>query len=324
MTTYVCYHYPCPDGVFAALAAHAALSSGPAPVRFVPLTVYQPKEERLAMVDTTFVHADTVYLLDFSGGPEFVVKLCSVARAVHLLDHHKTALEDIDALKAAGSLPGNLHMTPDMARSGASIARDAFALHEAGRASASTLRVIDYIEDNDLWKHALPHSKPFSAGFADLGLEMDVNKNGDLWATLQALDADALIARGAAVVERNNATIAAEVATAFVVTLPHYATPVRCLAVVTAAPDLRSAMGNALALLSAERGLAPAGVIVYVEEGQGAASADTFKVSVRSTGDFDTTTLTRALGGGGHKNASSCIIPRATFNSWREAAAPTA
>lgn len=41
--TWVLYHYPCPDGVFAALAAflyHRAVSKD---IRFVPNTVYSPK-----------------------------------------------------------------------------------------------------------------------------------------------------------------------------------------------------------------------------------------------------------------------------------------
>ncbi len=41
------------------------------------------------------------------------------------------------------------------------------------------------------------------------------------------------------------------------------------------------------------------------------------KVSIRSLGDEDTTVITQAHGGGGHKNASSCVIPLADFQCWR-------
>jgi hypothetical protein len=38
----VLYHYPCPDGAFAALAAHLYFSAAARPVRFFPNTVYDP------------------------------------------------------------------------------------------------------------------------------------------------------------------------------------------------------------------------------------------------------------------------------------------
>lgn len=44
---------------------------------------------------------------------------------------------------------------------------------------------------------------------------------------------------------------------------------------------------------------------------------DTIKISLRSLGEEDTTAVTRALGGGGHRNASSCLVPVAAFEGWR-------
>jgi nanoRNase/pAp phosphatase (c-di-AMP/oligoRNAs hydrolase) len=51
----------------------------------------------------------------------------------------------------------------------------------------------------------------------------------------------------------------------------------------------------------------------------GAASAASYKVSLRSLGSWDTTRLVKALGGGGHANASSCLLPRQEFEAWRAA-----
>lgn len=39
----ISYHYPCPDGIFAALAAHLGLQSSLAPVVWLPNAVYQPR-----------------------------------------------------------------------------------------------------------------------------------------------------------------------------------------------------------------------------------------------------------------------------------------
>ena len=41
------------------------------------------------------------------------------------------------------------------------------------------------------------------------------------------------------------------------------------------------------------------------------------KVSLRSLGDEDTTVITQAHGGGGHKNASSCVMLIADFENWK-------
>ena len=42
------------------------------------------------------------------------------------------------------------------------------------------------------------------------------------------------------------------------------------------------------------------------------------KVSLRSIGDEDTTAVSQAFGGGGHKNASSFITDTAVFEGWRK------
>ncbi|GLJ47491.1 hypothetical protein SUGI_1002500 [Cryptomeria japonica] len=42
MSSAVLYHYPCPDGAFAALAAHLYFSARQKPVVFFPNTVYNP------------------------------------------------------------------------------------------------------------------------------------------------------------------------------------------------------------------------------------------------------------------------------------------
>ena len=48
--------------------------------------------------------------------------------------------------------------------------------------------------------------------------------------------------------------------------------------------------------------------------------AGVIKLSLRSLGDEDTTVVTQAFGGGGHRNASSCLVPEAEFGRWGGAA----
>lgn len=87
-----CYHFPCHDGVFAALAVHLhhAVLRGEA-VDFFPNTTYAP----LSVDDLGLRGDELVYLADFSGPPGFAVSLAASARRVIVLDHHKTAAEDL-------------------------------------------------------------------------------------------------------------------------------------------------------------------------------------------------------------------------------------
>eukprot|EP00897_Mesotaenium_endlicherianum_P004840 jgi/Mesen1/4384/ME000222S03505 len=111
----VLYHYPCPDGVFAALAAHMYHTAAGISVKMIPNEVYAPKR----VEDLPLKGVDVVYLLDYVGPPGFALALARVVPRVVVLDHHKTAAEALPA--ARDGLP-NLECTLDMQRSGATIA----------------------------------------------------------------------------------------------------------------------------------------------------------------------------------------------------------
>ena len=63
-----------------------------------------------------------------------------------------------------------------------------------------------------------------------------------------------------------------------------------------------------------QQGLSAAGAVVYEEAALGDA---TFKVSLRSIGDVDTTLISKYFNGGGHKNASSFNIDKVVFEQWK-------
>lgn len=335
--TVVIYHYPCQDGVFGALAAHLhATHVAKTEVVWMPLTVYEAPAKRIERARATLLPSDDVHLVDFSGGVEFVLACCAAARSVRLVDHHKTAEEDLAALAARGALPDNFTSLVDMKRSGATLAWAAWECGAAGGAAdlacggdvakrAALERAFALTEDNDLWRHALPDSRAFAAGFAELKIELDANKNPGVFAGLLGLDVDAVVAAGAASIARDAAIIAAEVGAATAITMPPPAgsdlPALSCLGLDTLHPDLRSTMGNALAEASARAGLARAGAIAYVEK---SAEPGTIKVSLRSLEGLDITPYARAFGGGGHAQAASCVVPADAWASWRVvAAAPT-
>jgi hypothetical protein len=67
----VCYHHPCTDGVFAALAAQNRLGASAQPPRFAPLTVF--KDPQISDLDLR--GDEVVYLLDYSGPAGFAQRL---------------------------------------------------------------------------------------------------------------------------------------------------------------------------------------------------------------------------------------------------------
>lgn len=168
----VLYHYPCPDGAFAALAAHLYFSSSSVPALFFPNTVYNP----ISPHNLPLHEIDDLYLLDYVGPPGFVREVSSKISKVVILDHHKTALE--------ASIEGeNVSKTIDMERSGATIAYDYFKnkLLDNGlqlhREFERVRLLFDYIEDGDLWRWRLENSKAFSSGLKDLNIEFSFQLN---------------------------------------------------------------------------------------------------------------------------------------------------
>lgn len=318
----VAYHYPCPDGIFGAFAAHLHFAHRGIAVRWAPLNITQPEQERIDVVAASLTARDTLFIVDFTGGARFIAACCARAKRVVVLDHHKTGEEDLKSPALAAL--ANLEAHFDMQQSGATMARDHFGVRELLANAAdrdALLHLFALIEDNDLWRHALPDCKLFAAGFAELKLDLDArNDNGAIFARLRALDVNAVIELGRQVAAANEAVFAANLAAVFEVEIPiaaadgGAATSFRTLAVRTERGDLRSELGNRLAALSASRGLAAAGIVVYVDAGL---PDGVLKCSARSIGDVDTTSVSRAYGGGGHKNASSFNVAAAALDQWR-------
>ena len=85
-----------------------------------------------------------VYILDFSISREHLDELVSRMNSVLILDHHKSALENLN---------GHPNCFFDMNRSGAGIAWDYF------HPNVPRPDFINYIEDQDLWRFSLPDSE---------------------------------------------------------------------------------------------------------------------------------------------------------------------
>ena len=101
-----------------------------------------------------------VYLVDFSYRRAQVEAMLDVARAVVLIDHHKTAIEDLMPLFYRDSwqgLPKQLGHYVDQERSGATLAWDYLFADEPRPL------LLGHIEDRDLWRFKLTGTREISA-----------------------------------------------------------------------------------------------------------------------------------------------------------------
>ncbi|HMT45476.1 MAG TPA: hypothetical protein PKE59_00010 [Novosphingobium sp.] len=158
------YHGNCADGFTAAWVVREALGDG---VEFVPGS-YGLKPPNVAGRD--------VIMVDFSYKRPILANMAAQARSILILDHHKTAAEDLAGFPSPAApsmdmwpwaehfqsvLAGEVGRVPvvlfDMERSGAQIAWDFFFPGQARPL------LVDYVGDRDLWRFLLPASREVAA-----------------------------------------------------------------------------------------------------------------------------------------------------------------
>lgn len=141
MTRPLCiYHANCQDGFTAAWVVWKALDGD---CDFHPGVYQDPPPD---------VTDRVVYLVDFSYKREVVKKMLTEASQLTILDHHKSALEDLLGLSAP-NLTGDF----DLNRSGAGITWDYFF------APGNRPQLVNHVEDRDLWRFVNPRTRDYSA-----------------------------------------------------------------------------------------------------------------------------------------------------------------
>lgn len=154
MKTLCIYHGNCQDGFAAAWAVHYALGDN---VEFHP-GVYQDAPPDVAGRD--------IIMVDFSYKRPVLEAMALTARSILVIDHHKSAEEDLAPFKVELCGGARFHWSPDMEgmwrdlaelgrppiiayfdmeRSGAGMAWDCFSPDERPP-------LINHIEDRDLWR----------------------------------------------------------------------------------------------------------------------------------------------------------------------------
>lgn len=260
----VLYHKNCQDGFGAAWAAWKKLGHK---ADYIAVQHQQSPPEHLT--------GKRIYLLDFCYSLEVTEQLIKKNKRVTAIDHHGTA-------EAAVQLTADYRYDPT--HSGAVLAWQYF------HPQKPVPRLIQYIEDGDLWRFKLPQTKEARA-FLELH-QFDFNK----WNTFaRAFERTRLsrkhLAAGAVVIRYEDLAAGRLVKeNAEKVFFADRET----LAVNS--PILESIIGHALV-----QSLPPIGIVWRVKQRK-------IVVSLRSDGSVDVAEIAKKFGGGGHPTAAGFTI----------------
>jgi oligoribonuclease NrnB/cAMP/cGMP phosphodiesterase (DHH superfamily) len=266
------YHANCCDGMGAAWSVHHALKNT-YDIEFVAAT-YQTEPPEVA--------GKNVVIVDFSYKRDVIAQMAKVANSITVIDHHKTAEAELAPLLKSGAINGVF----DMTKSGAMLTWEYFHGEE------TPPRLIEHIQDRDLWKFELVGTREIQAALYSYPMEFDV------WDKLMFTHLDDLYKEGVAIdrAHLKNVDGLVEFLTHRQIIAGYDVPAVNC-------PYMfASDVGNKLATNE------PFSVTYYDTE-------DNRKYSLRSVeGGVDVSEVAALFGGGGHKHAAGFKIPLDRIN----------
>lgn len=249
----IIYHASCADGFAAAWIARRDRGTAV----MVPAQYGDPPPD---------VRGRDVLIVDFSYPRDVLLAMDDAASSLRVFDHHKTSQEDLRGLDFA---------TFDMNRSGAGLTWD-----ELNPGKPRPL-LVDYVEDRDLWRWALPNSREINAAMASHPMSFGL---WERWA--QAPELRRLAEEGAAILRYQEQLVGRHVERAELVCIDGRQVPCVCATV------LQSEIGNVLALnahFAAMWRAVPGGFVYSLRSIEG--RADVGEIATR-------------FGGGGHARAA--------------------
>lgn len=281
--TLVIYHGNCVDGACAAWCAWK---------RYGETAEYRPWNYGTPAPTDEEVEGREVVIVDFSFARAELERIHGKAKSLLVLDHHKSAQEDLGDL---------LYAVFDMEKSGARLALE----HCIDMLRPSILypaqKVVDYVEDRDFWRWKLPDSKEISAAIDTFGVTEDFRRFEEVQKALESpAGYEMLVATGKALLRYQDEIVKIALTRRMMGRLGGYELPI------VNATTLLSETAGALAEDS------PHGVgAAWFVRGDGklqvslrvrAEGAGTGRV--RGDSDFDASVLAKRFVGGGHKKAA--------------------
>ena len=156
----VIYHANCADGFCAAWLMWRFCHTCGSQAEYLPAKYGDKPPD---------VTGRTVFVLDFSYPRAELIEMHSKAKSLLVLDHHKTAEADLAGLDFCKF---------DMNKSGARMTWEYVSNGNGGK-----FWPVDYTEDRDLWRWALPNSREVNAALRSYPMTFDswdkLNEDGD-------------------------------------------------------------------------------------------------------------------------------------------------
>lgn len=291
----VIYHSPCDDGFGAAWAAWKRWGDEP---QYYPASYGKPVPK---------VAGWNVLIVDFSYKRAELDAMAQTAKSIVILDHHKTALAELEAFRFIESSPGavsaddidgvlrdcaELNRPPviavfDMERSGARMAWD---FCHTDKPAPELIRLI---EDRDLWRYALLETRPFSLWLRSHRYDFHT------WSRIEAQldgDRDGIMAQAIAIEGFYDQKVAEIVTSARWLKINNIPVPVA-----NCTWAFASDVAHALLVEHPEAAFAA----TYYDRGDGSRT-----YSLRSEDERDDVSIhARRYGGGGHRNAAGFEVP---------------
>jgi oligoribonuclease NrnB/cAMP/cGMP phosphodiesterase (DHH superfamily) len=273
---YVIYHHPCTDGFGSAFIAWKYLSTN-FPQRQV---IYYPAA--VGSNPPNDLTGRNVLICDFSYRYPVLMEMLGKVKKLLILDHHKSSQKEL------ANVP-NEYKVFDMGHSGVGLTWKYFFPKEP------VPRLVEYIQDRDLWTNQLPHIHEFAAWFYLQPFDFAIfNKYLD-----PNLLEHMMTTRGTAYLELNEFYIRQAVEAVAI-----RFTKINGFFYVVGYVNstlLKSEIGNRIVTTFPQVDFAA----VYTVDDQ----AGTTRFSLRSTDQqADVSIISTSLGGGGHRNASGVIV----------------
>lgn len=277
---YVIYHSNCPDGFGSALCAYKYFNSDTDDQTIKQPIFHAGKFGVLPPLDE--IKDKCVLICDFSYKKENLQKLLAIVKKLLILDHHKTAQQDL------ADLP-NQNKVFRMDHSGAYLTWRFFF-----RDQPVPLGLL-YIEDNDIWKKALPNTYEVTAFVCTLPFNFTAYE--------KLLDDDYIrqeaIPQGIGMVKQNNSIISKALkyaVTKFIEINQKY-----YFVAYLNATELKSELGNKVFSEYPNINFS----VIY-------SHSDYYNSTYYSLRSIDSATdvseIAKVFGGGGHRNASGASV----------------
>jgi oligoribonuclease NrnB/cAMP/cGMP phosphodiesterase (DHH superfamily) len=279
MRPLVLYHDQCFDGFAAAWVAHKHFGDD---ADYLPVQYGQSPPD---------VSGRDVFILDFSYKRPALLDMRPKASSILVVDHHKTAQQDLadlsDPFHPLGlDLKHPLRCVFDMDKSGGRLTWEHFFPKQ------SSPWMVDYTEDRDLWRHKLRNSREINAALRSYPMDF---QRWDCWEEMTREDKLPLLERlsdeGGAILRREQQIVDTHVRFAREIELDGH--KVLCVNATVLISEIAGALAK-------DR---PFGVC-WFERSDGKRA-----YSLRSReGGIDVSEIAKRHGGGGHRNAAGYEI----------------